>query len=218
LFPSFPDYVFLFGRFWKDETRLPLLDERLKIVGWPYYERKINTVKVAGTRRDSSKQTILFISQGDIGHWLSKAAADLSGMIDEKKYNIIYKLHPGEYLRWRSEYTWLLNDKICVVCDNEHDIHHYFAIADVQVGVYSTALFEGLGYGLGTYIWKLPKHERVKELYGSGMATLVDSPAEFIDCLERPKKQVELQDIERFWQPDSLENMLREVEGIMSDH
>ncbi|MDD2496319.1 MAG: hypothetical protein PHE29_14165, partial [Tissierellia bacterium] len=59
---TLPDYIFLFGQFWKDTTCLPIDESRIKVVGWPNYEQKLNEYK--SKSRKSDKKVILFISQG----------------------------------------------------------------------------------------------------------------------------------------------------------
>lgn len=210
---TFPDYVFTFGQFWKDNTRLPIDDNRVKVVGWPYFEQKVNEYNKE--EQYDTKRTILFISQGTIGKELSKVAIDISQMIDKQNYRIIYKLHPGEYDRWKSEYPWLSDENIEVIDNNHNDMHHYFAKSDIQIGVYSTAIFEGLGYGLKTYIVKLYGHQYMEELYKNNIALLVDNPLSIIKDLVYINESKKSFDDKYFWQVDSLKRLLCEINDIV---
>lgn len=213
--PTFPDYIFTFGQFWKDNTRLPIDDDKVKVIGWPFFEDKVNVFKKRRISRTDSKQIILFISQGTIGKELSKLAYDISAIIDENKYHIIYKLHPGEYARWKNEYPWLLDAYLEVIDDNNKDMHYYFAKSDIQVGVYSTALFEGLAYGLKTYIFKLHGHQYMEELYDNNLALLVGEPSHLIEDLDNIKKNNVKFDKNYFWQKEALDQMLTEINNII---
>ncbi|MFZ3577515.1 hypothetical protein [Virgibacillus sp. DJP39] len=209
---TFPDYVFLFGKFWQDNTRLPISDSRIKVVGWPYFEQKLNENKEK--RKIKKEKVILFISQGTIGNQLSKIALELSKKIDHNQNRIIYKLHPGEYLRWKEEYPWLLGSNIEIVDNNLHDMHYYFAQANVQVGVSSTALFEGIGYGLSTLVYKLPSHKYLEELYLSDLAYLVDDVDELLTYINLDYKN-NFNNTNYFWEENSLENIKKALNDIL---
>lgn len=212
--PTFPDYIFLFGQFWKDNTRLPIDDSKIKVVGWPYYEQKIKTYK-RNNEVKSARKNILFISQGTVGKELSKAAINLADKIDLSRYQITYKLHPGEYTRWKNEYPWLVNSNMEIIDNNEHDMHYYFAKSDVQIGVYSTAIYEGIGYGLRTFIYKLYGHETMEELYKNGYAVLFESIDELIVNLEEENEKIEYQDLSYFWKDNSINNIRNELKKII---
>ena len=44
---------------------------------------------------------IVFISQPMIGERLADIAIGLNQLLDREEYRIVFKLHPGEYERWR---------------------------------------------------------------------------------------------------------------------
>lgn len=206
---TFPDYVFTFGQYWKDNTRLPIKDERVKVVGWPFFEEKVNYYKKNQVNK-KDKTTILFISQGTIGKELSKFAVELSELFDTEKYEILYKLHPGEYNHWKAEYPWLINKDILVVDQNTHDMHYYFSQADIQVGVYSTALYEGLAYHLRTFILPLYGHHYLEDLIELDLVKVVDDAKDFYVSLSTEK--IDLSHFtEQLWKPNSLSNLIQSI-------
>lgn len=212
--PTFPDYVFIFGQFWNDNTRLPINEDNVKVVGWPYFEKKVNFYKQKNESKQRDRKTILFISQGTIGKELSQMAVTLSNVLDKDFYRIIYKLHPGENSRWKDEYPWLIGTDIEVIDHNFHDMHYYFSRADIQVGVYSTALFEGLAYKCKTIIVKMYGHETMSSLYETGLAFLANCSEELIDFC-KGKNDGNKYKIEYYWEKNSMENMIREINKIM---
>jgi len=214
--PTFPDYLFSFGQFWKENTRLPIEDDKVKVVGWPYFEQKLNEYNAKANIRDKQKKTILFISQGTIGKELSKIAVDISKMIANSNYKIIYKLHPGEYDRWKNEYPWLINTNIEVIDNNQNDMHYYFGESDIQIGVYSTALYEGLGYGLITFIIKLFGHEYMEELYKNGVVNLVDNAYEIYNALNKSSGSNSHYNMEYFWELNSISHIKSEIRKIIN--
>lgn len=208
---SFPDYLFLFGQFWKDTTRLPINDDKVKVVGWDYFEQKTNK---ENKEKDNSKTTVLFISQGIIGKELSELAFKVSKQIDMTKHKIIYKLHPGEYDRWKKEYPYLKEADIDVIDNNTNDMYSYFAKSDIQVGVSSTALFEGLGYGLETIVVKLPGHEYLDILYKESIAFLAKDLDDLVYYINNNSERSTI-DIKYFWESNSLDNFKNELDNLL---
>lgn len=213
---SFPDYIFTFGDFWKSTTRFPIDDENIKVVGWPYFEQKLLDSNVLN-KIPSQKKKLLFISQGTIGGVLSKLAIEAFKKLGAENYEFIYKLHPGEYSQWEEKYPWLKDSKVKVVDNNEFDMHHYFMNADVQIGVYSTALYEGLGYQLKTIIFAAYGYEYMEDLISKNIATLVKSSDELVAAIEDKDLQSNI-DNNTFWKKNALQNMNESIDEIIKDH
>ena len=207
----FPDYVLTFGDYWKDSTRFPIDSDNIISVGFPYLNLKYKELE----KNNKSSNTVLFISQGTIGKKLSKLACQLEKRIERENinYDIIYKLHPGEYDRWEEEYPWLKDSEIEVIDSNEYSIYHYMINARIQIGVSSTAVFEGLKFGLETYIFNVGGSERMKDLIENGNAKLIDDANE-ID-LEDGVSDFNGQDLEYYWKDNALENMKSAVKEII---
>ncbi|MFC2081648.1 hypothetical protein ACFLR0_00505 [Candidatus Bipolaricaulota bacterium] len=167
----FPDFLFVFGDYWKRRIEYPIANDKVLSIGYPYLEQAV------GSHADvEKKQQALFISQGTIGIPLSRLAAELAGM-QELGLSVVYKLHPGEYGRWRTAYPWLANSRARVI-EGESSVYQLFAESQLQVGVYSTALFEGLAFGLPTVLVDIPGVEYVRRLHEEGHATLAEPNAE----------------------------------------
>lgn len=207
---TFPDFIFTFGDYWKDNTRLPIDDNKVISVGWPFYEKQVKRQQ----NIQNNKTIILFISQGTIGKKLSKMAIEIKENINLNEYHIIYKLHPGEYDVWKKNYPWLINSEIEVIDHNNYDMHYYFNQADIQIGVNSTAIFEGLGYDLQTFIIKLYGYEYMEDLYKNGYVTLVKNSTELLNMIEEKQIIKEKIDSNYFWEPDSMNKMITEINNI----
>jgi hypothetical protein len=91
---------------------------------------------------------------------------------------IIYKLHPGEYDRWKKEYPWLQNNNISIIDSQHPDLYTLLSSALCQIGVYSTAIYEGLAFGCQTFLVDLPGIANMDQLLESGYAQLVTRPEE----------------------------------------
>jgi len=202
---AFPDYFFTFGSFWKTRLNLPLADEYVYDVGYPYLEQEVDKVPQNQKKNpDPDDKSILFISQGTIGAKLSKFAVEVAKSAD-KKHSVIYKLHPDEYSRWQDEYPWLVGSDVEVREEGSAPLYQLFASADVQVGVYSTAVYEGLYFDLETYVVDLDGVHYVQDLVDEGVITIVSSPQDLLIKLERDKTQE--YDSNRFFRKGSIQEI-----------
>lgn len=171
---AFPDYLFTFGDFWTKQANFPLDSSSIIPIGYPYLEREL-----AASETADDGDGVLFISQGTIGEELSKLAIKLAEKNPELE--IIYKLHPGEYRNWKETYPWLTGESITVVDSDRPPLYEMFRSCGVQVGVGSTALYEGVAFGLQTYVVGLPGSESLQPLVEEGIAYKVNSARELLD-------------------------------------
>lgn len=207
---SYPDYIFLFGEYWKKNARFPIENSNLMVTGFPYFENKIKSIK----KRVVQKKIILFISQPGIGEELSNLAVQLKTSLQQDKYEIVYKLHPLEYYDWENKYSNLTNNAISVIAKSNESVYDYFNISYCQVGVYSTAIFEGLAFNLKTIILKTYGHEFMRDLYQNGIATLVTNANEVLEVLENSEIATSYIQTE-LWQNDSISNILKNINSIL---
>lgn len=200
---TFPDYLLTFGEFWTDTVSFPLGEDRIYPVGYPYLESRLSEYD---TRSDDS---VVFISQGTIGAGLSRFALEVAERRPD--LDIVYKLHPGEYGRWMDDYPWLVDAPFTVVGADGPELYDLFADAATQVGVYSTALYEGLCFDLDTYVVDLPGNSYMDALVARGAATRVSSPAELLDDMSN-ENSVHV-DTDEFFRPNALSN----IEAALSE-
>ncbi|SDE99400.1 hypothetical protein [Halorientalis regularis] len=204
---AFPDYLLTFGEFWNDAVEFPLPAERVIDVGYPYLEM----------RRDEfdhlePKAQVLFVSQQTIGEPLSKIAVRVDEQVDRE---VVYKLHPSTVDDWRSRYPWLADSGVTVVAGETPSLYELFATSAAQIGVGSTALYEGLNFGLPTYLVDLPGVEYVRPLVTEGYATVVDSADELADALVTGAQSSVESD--RFFADGAVENIETELRRICEE-
>ncbi len=211
--PCFPDYVFLFGEYWRETTRFPIDNNKLIPVGFPYFEKKVqckNSIK-------KDKKVFLFLSQPTIGVELSNLAVSLNQKLNEEEYKIIYKLHPNEFTNWETNYNNLLKSNIEVIDNAEKDLYHYFSLSDYQVGVYSTALYEGIGYGLKTFILQTVGYEYMLDLINRKNAILVNNATDII-CNLHSNTASDISFNNSLWQKNSVKNLKESIESILNNN
>ncbi|MCD4772338.1 MAG: hypothetical protein K8R41_03015 [Bacteroidales bacterium] len=178
----FPDYFISFGEFWRKNANFPIEDKNILIGGFPYFsiqkEMFSNTQKI--------EKQILFISQGTIGERLSELAFNVAKKLPD--FNIIYKLHPGEYNRWKNEYSYLLEfqnlENAQVIDNNKTNLYRLFSEASYLVGVYSTAIFEGMSFGTKVFIVDLPGNEYMNKIIELNLAVKIKTADEFVENLD----------------------------------
>lgn len=205
----FPDHFFAFGKFWTEQVDLPIPPERIHCVGYPYFEAERQRFKGVAKR-----QQILFISQGTVGHQLSRMAVELSRTIDHE-WRIIYKLHPKETRGWREEYPWLTRADGVDVVSEQVPLYRLFAESRIQVGVNSTALFEGLAFGLRTYLAELQDLGHMRTLQESGLAYMVRDAEDLKAKIDAPVSEACVS-VEDFFIGGSLER-IRDITATILD-
>ncbi|MEZ5104224.1 MAG: hypothetical protein R2757_07000 [Draconibacterium sp.] len=158
----FPDKMYVFGQYWKDHIRLPLKDENIIIKGFPYF----NAISKKYFQQNKTKNQIAILSQGTIGLRISELFTKSANLF--KSYTVKYKLHPGEYARWESDYQDLVNigkySNVEIIDNNETNLYEYLSKSEYVVGVYSTAVYEALAFGCKVILLDLPGVEYMSEL------------------------------------------------------
>ena len=180
----FPDKLLSFGDYWREIARYPIKKDNIISIGFPYLDK--NTSKYLSI--PENKNQILFISQGVIGKDLSKFAYDLAKVLSN--YNIIYKLHPGEYSTWKN-YNYLNKGQKLpnfeIVDNNEKPLYELFAESEYQIGVFSTAIYEGFVFGNKTFIVDLPGSEYLDDLVDNRYVIKVGSVEDIFDNIDNFK-------------------------------
>jgi hypothetical protein len=200
----FPDYFFSFGDFWSDYVDLPLTKSNIYSVGYPYLEsesKKYEDIK--------AKNQTLFISQPNIGNALSRFAVELNEHVAHEQ-EIIYKFHPNEPNSWKDKYPWLKKSDITCITD-EIPLYQLFAESTSQIGVNSTALYEGLRFGLDTYVVDFPGYEYMQYLIDNDHAIFIQSVEGY---LEKRKSNTSQVDVEYFFESDSITRFESAIEEI----
>ncbi len=169
--PYFPDKIEMLGEYWEDSTPIPLAKEKCIVMGYPYLQKQISKYKDIQKIRNQ----ILFLSQGTIGKNLSLYAYKFA--IANPSYNIIFKLHPGEFGRWRSQYPELIKSselKNFKIIENEENLYKTLASSSYVFGVYSTAIYEALESACKVFLVELNGIEDNKYLIENNFVIKVD--------------------------------------------
>lgn len=154
----FPDNLLVWNQYWKDMIDLPIKKENIKIKPFKYLEKE----KVNYIDNKKIKNTLIILSQGAISQQLSKLILDKFNLFENME--ITYKLHPGEYERWEeNSFLVELNSKENLTIAFDINLHEIFSVTEYQLGVFSTALYEGIEFGCKTMIADLPGVESMQK-------------------------------------------------------
>lgn len=164
----FPDKFLAWNEFWRDIDALPIPKNDIEIYPFEYQNKKVEKYKSI----PKIKNQVIVISQGTITDQLSKIILDNFNFFEDK--NIKYKLHPGEFESYKESYfldKLLKKENVELVTnDNLYDL---FASSEYQVGAYSTAIYEGIEFGLKTILCSTLFSEYMEELIESGKVFMV---------------------------------------------
>lgn len=130
----FPDVLITFSDYWNSVATYP---EGTKVIslGNTYMSfTHMETVK--------TKNTILIISQSTIGKKLEKFIR--SNIDDLSNYIIYFKLHPSEFSEKDTKYQSLMKFPNITLVTNEKSIEELQVFCEYQIGIYSTAIYEGI--------------------------------------------------------------------------
>lgn len=209
----FPDNLLLFSDYWKKTISVPINEDHIYSVGFPNFEKKINYYK--SISRTDKRKTIIFLSQGPISRPLATLAQEVAKKVSVGEYRIIYKLHPSEYSTWKEKLPMLVNSDVEVIDNRAIDLYQLLSESDYQVGVYSTAIIEGMGFGLRTFIYSVGYYSVMLPLIDQGYASLVNSTEELIASLE--SDAIGKRDGNSFWKMDSVNNLRRIIDRSIEE-
>lgn len=189
----FPDYFFSFGIYWSQHVNFPIEYEKIIPIGFPYLNSKVQSIG-----KIEKKDQILFLSQSTSGSQVIQCAIMLAHSSSRPK-SIIFKLHPDEYRWWKKEYPDLLKAEkqglLQVVDKDNPGLYELLAESEYQVGVNSTAIYEGIAFGCRTIIVKINGHEYMRDLIDSGSAILLEPEKFHLHYSDAPQLKREINDI-----------------------
>ena len=187
--PYFPKKLDLWGKFWYDISQLPIDEKNITYNGFPFLHQEIE--KYLKITRDTER--ILFISQGTIGKPLAALALEFANK--NKKFKVIYRLHPSEVGSWKDLYPELYSfskkkNNISIETSADNPLYKSFAESNVVVGVYSTALIESLAAKCKLILIDLPGVEFFQDLIDKKLVKKVKNSNQLLSVIEDANKVI----------------------------
>lgn len=207
----FPDYFFLWGNFHRRDVRWPISDERIMSIGFPYFEKKrIENANNVITDKQSTRIKILFVS-GEVE--LAEVAVELSALLDDGKYELVYRLHPKEFDEWEDKYHFLKDSKVHVNDDYDADLYEMLLESDCIICTGSTCAIESAALGKKTIIMKVGNYDLNLYLVNGRFAYLANSVSELLDLIQN-KEEIEGNRLELVCE-NAIYNFMHEIEKIV---
>lgn len=177
----FPDRLLVWDDYWRRMCKLPLSPNKIAIKRFSFFDKKYGEFKHVKRK----EKQIIVISQGVIGSKLADII--LKNISDLQEYKIIYKLHPGEYGRWR-DYPSLVKlesfSNVNIIDTNDVSLYRLLAESKYVIGVFSTALFEALDFNCALFIVDLPGVEYMQNLISDDKAIFIGDKLRIRDALK----------------------------------
>ncbi|TCC19695.1 hypothetical protein [Kribbella speibonae] len=155
-----PDELWCFGSYWTDVADLPA-GMRTEVMGAPF-------LPPPGPK---NPRRVVFLSQGTVGTELVEVADAVAKEYPELE--VLYRLHP-------SEHPYPIPPGVQLSTGGS--TLDLLATATYQVGVSTTALFEGMALGCRTAVADLPGHEYLAPAIAKGHALLMQDPGQLIQA------------------------------------
>jgi hypothetical protein len=177
----FPDKLLTWGGYWSGMPELPLDKSNIINFGFEHFHNKRQDY----IDRPKKKNQILVLSQEAIGERLAQKVYELLPQLEDCQ--IVYKLHPAEYRKWekREWFSRLSSLRNVKIIAGNVDLYALFAESEYQFGVFSTAIFEGIGMGCKTILFDLPGVEYMEPLIEAGLCVKHDKRDDIARTLAR---------------------------------
>jgi hypothetical protein len=176
--PYSPDTLLCFGPFWTSAPELPA-NTKPVVVG----RTGALDVLLARAPPKRSRQVVV-ISQGVIGVELLQLAVRAARLAPD--YQFVFRRHPGEIeadLRAILSRVGLECPANLAIVGSDPPFYDSLAESEVQVGVFSTGLFEGMLLGCRTIVADLSGSEAMETVVRRGDAMVVGSPEDLVATL-----------------------------------
>lgn len=152
-FEQLPTHLFVYSDYWKNTCRFPIESNNIIATGFPYLEEQVS--KYPYIQNDNNTIRIIVYSSTDSTDSILEFTQELIGVLEAEgaQFSIVYKLHPLEYNYSMSKWDSIRNhNNVVFVNTPTKSLYELCSRSDIQVGVKTTAIFEGLYYGLDTFI------------------------------------------------------------------
>jgi hypothetical protein len=154
-----PERIFSWGSFWEDTLKEINFNVKIKTIGFDAFRSKIECYNDV----QKENKSVLVLSQTALGEKIMGIVWQHRKLFEG--YKVYYKLHPEEYLMYKQYPSFQQLSGLTGISFLENsDLYELMAKSERQIGVFSTALYEGLAFNCKTYILDLPGVEYMSKL------------------------------------------------------
>lgn len=174
-----PNILFLYGDYWRKEINMKLKSNNIAVIGNKYLRTQIEKF----ARIKVEKNSVVFLSQWTITDQLSEVAINFAEKNSD--FKVIFKLHPREFSNWKENYPNLRKaaslSNFEVLDNSDIELHYLLSSCEYQVGVYSTAIYEGIALGCKTILISLPGIEYMENLINENYVKIANDDITLFD-------------------------------------
>lgn len=173
---SFPDkqallyysnVFYSWGDFWNKSVKNAF--DEVKVKGFSFFRN--NSAYYQDVKKENR---ILILSQAALGEKIMNEMLKLINIFSD--FQISYKLHPAEYLSYKKYSAYSkLSEYENITFFEDCNLYRLMSVSKFQVGVFSTSLYEGIGFSCKTYLLNLNGIEYMKDLLDSECAKVLSS-------------------------------------------
>lgn len=202
---TFPDYFFSWGKYWTENSKLPIPKKNVIDVGFQYLGRSTKNEIV---RED---KTILVLSQKRKD--IAKMARDLAKNLPN--HLILFKAHPSEYHVAKEEYHFLSDmTNLRIINDDSERLYNLFKKSNYVIGVSSTALIEAIVFCPNIIIAKYYGWEYYENLEGKNFIKFFGSSEKICEYILNKRSQCYENDSNYFFKDNSISEIIRRLDRI----
>lgn len=205
-----PDYIFMYGDYWKVHSRLPESCHALSL-GAPPME---TAQRIYGDTPSDPKRVVFYsnIYPNDV---MLPFAMEFAKIVAPHGYKTVVKFHPAERLTWRERYPALAEDTLIECDDRNVSVYEVIASANHHVGVSSTCLFEALAMRKNVYVVKASGWNYMKDIIDAGTAPLLTTPEALWELIQEGKTLPQDM-VEQIYRPRATENCLIALRALIN--
>ncbi len=208
---SLSEHHLVWGPGWIGEHELPA-NRRLHPIGYAYAADERARIR-QHVGEDLPLNQIVVISQFFVGRRLVMIADELSQRLPDTQ--VVFKPHPSIEHRWQSVYEELIDSSVSVTTSEDKPLYQLFAESVAQVGVSSTAIFEGLQFELQTFIIDEFTSDYCEQLITNEEAYCVTDAAEISELYEGKRED---HDSSKYFQPSDGNPFPETLSQIISEY
>ncbi len=216
-FKPLPDYIFFYSNYWKNTCRFPIKKTHQLAVGFPFFENQLK--KYPPVISKDNRLRIIVLSQPVFKYEIVTFIDRLLCLFEEGKirFSLTYKLHPAEYNQPIEDWKKITSHKnVKLINDSSDALYKLFSENDILIGVTSTAIFEGLAYGLNTFVLNIGNaNERMIDLIENKYVTFCNTPEEVVNS-EMLWTQTPPLKRNEFFEPNSMKNITGIINKLMN--
>ena len=198
--PTLPDYIFMYGRFWKEVTLLPQPDEKKIAIGFPFMDWRMTQV-ASSTIPTGPARSLLVVGSPGVDEILLRMCVTVKRL--HPTLRILYRRHPIQSVDWERSHELIVRYVDDVLAPSR-DIYDTFSRVDTVLSGPSAVVYEALRWRLRVILFARVENKALRWLIEKKAVISVQSGEECAEALsDLPVLEDEL--LSHLWEPSTPE-------------